>query len=141
MKNKILIFSILVALLGFLDKRDGLAGPPPMPSSFYGIVKMNGSNVPSTTKVSAWINGIKYSEETVIMYNDDTVYSLDVPGNVAGTPEIEGGKPGDTIIFFIGNQVANQTDVWQSGSNTELNLSAFTPSESFKLYLPNISNH
>jgi hypothetical protein len=141
-KYKVLIFGILiVGVLSLLDLGYGLAGPPPMPSSFFGTVKINDSNVPLTTKVSAWINGIKYSEETVIMYNDDTVYSLDVPGDVAGTPEIEGGKPGDTIIFFIGNQVANQTDIWQSGSNTELNLSAFTPSESFKLYLPNISNH
>ncbi len=140
MKNKILIFSILVALLGFLDKRDGLAGPPPMPSSFYGIVKMNGSNVPSTTKVSAWINGIKYAETTVIRYNDDTVYSLDVPGDIAETPEIEGGKPGELIIFYIDSESANKTGIWQSGTNTELNISAFTPYGSFKLNLPIIIN-
>jgi hypothetical protein len=140
-KNKLLIFVILaVALLGLLDKGDGLAGPPLMPSSFYGTVKINGSNVPLTTKVSAWINGIKYAETTVIMYNADTVYSLDVPGDIAGTPEIEGGKPGDLIVFYIDNQAANKTGIWQSGTHTELNLSAFIPDGSFKLFLPIIIN-
>lgn len=137
MRDKLLVFGILVvALLSLFDLGSGLAAPPPMPSSFYGTVKVDGSNVPLNMKVSAWIDGIKYAEMTVIMYNADTVYSLDIPGDIAETPEIEGGKPGDVIFFHIGNQTADQTAIWQSGTNTELNLSAETPEGGFINYLP-----
>lgn len=140
-KNNILVIAILIfALIGLLDIGDGLASPPPMPSSFYGTVKVDGSNVPLTTKVTAWIDGVKYGETTVLMYNVDTVYAIDIPGDIAGTPEIEGGKPGDLIFFHIDNRAATQTGIWQSGTNTELNLSAHTPDGSFKLYLPIIIN-
>lgn len=137
MKNKILLSGILfAAFLGLLDSGYGSANPPPMPASFYGTVKVDGSNVPLTTKISAWINGVKYAETTVLMYGADTVYTLDIPGDISGTVEIEGGKPGDLILFHIGNRSANQTGIWQSGTNSELNLSASTPGGSFTLYLP-----
>lgn len=137
MKYKNLFLGILiVVLLSLLDSGYGLAGPPPMPASFFGTVKMAGSNVPSTTKVSAWINGVKYAETTVLTYNSDTVYAIDVPGDIAGTPEIEGGTTGDLIFFLIGDLAATQTGIWQAGTNTELDLSAITQGESFEIYLP-----
>jgi hypothetical protein len=97
---------------------------PPLPSSFYGTVKINGANVPPDTVVSAWINGVKYAETTVLLFSGDTVYSLNVPGDDPTTPGvIEGGVQGETVSFFIGSGAALQSGTWQSGSNVQLNLS------------------
>ena len=101
---------------------------PPLPSSFYGTVKVDGANVPLGTMVSAWIDGVKYAETTVSTeFAGDTVYSLDVPGDDPATPGIiEGGVPGDTIVFQIGSLAAGQTAPWQGGINVEFNLTADT---------------
>ena len=141
MKIKIVVLGFLVVVfLSLIMVEAGFAEPPPMPSSFYGTVKANGSNVPLSTKISAWIDGVKYTETSVIVFNSDTVYNLDVPGDIISTPEIEGGKPGDLITFSINGVFANQTGTWQSGTNIELNLSIIQPDGSFKLYLPIIIN-
>ena len=97
---------------------------PPLPSSFYGTVKVDGVNVPAGTLVAAWIGGMKYAETIVSTFSGDTVYSLNVPGDDPATPGIiEGGNPGDTILFTIGSNPADQTGTWQSGANVQLNLS------------------
>jgi len=119
-------FIILLITLGLLGITMSAAyAQPPLPSGFYGKVKINGANVPDDTIVSARINSMQYASATVIDYNGDTVYSFDVPGDDPGTPEvIEGGIPGSTIDFFIGFLAANQTSTWQSGTNIELDLTA-----------------
>lgn len=104
-----------------------LAGPawamPPLPASFYGTVKVDGENVSAGTKVSAWINGVKYAETTVQFYAGDSVYSLNVAGDDPATlGVIEGGVPGDTVVFHIGEGVTLQTSHWTNGSNREFNL-------------------
>lgn len=135
---------IVVALIFFFlildDVQHGFAQPPPIPSSFYGTVKSNGSNVPLPAQVSAWIDGIKYAETSVIVFNSDTVYKIDIPGDILTTPEIEGGKSGDLITFQVNNDFASQTGTWQSGTNLELNLSIFQLDGSYKLFLPIIIN-
>jgi hypothetical protein len=136
-KNRYLLVAVLIVLgllLGAVQA--GSAQPPPMPSSFYGTVKADGSNVSPLTLVSAWINGVKYAESQVMIFNTDTVYALDVPGDIVGTPEIEGGKPGDVITFRIGNTPAHQTGTWQSGTNVEFNLSVGSLEWDFELTLP-----
>jgi len=116
-------FIVLVLSVGLLlASALKVLAVPPLPSSFYGTVKASGANVPVGTTVSAWINGVKYSETTVLVYAGDTVYSLDVPGDEPETPDKEGGVPGDTVVFHIGTQVADQTAPWQSGTNVELDL-------------------
>ena len=100
---------------------------PPLPSSFYGTVKVDGTNVPLGTTVSAWINGVQYAQYILTsLYDGDTIYSLDIPGDDPQTPEKEGGLPGETIVFYIGDQRADQTAIWQSGRNLPLNLSYTT---------------
>lgn len=135
-KKNILLGNLAIVVLSFLIVGKGFAQPPPMPSSFYGTVKANGSNVPLSTKVAAWIDGVKYAETSVIEPNGDTVYNLDVPGDNSGTPEIEGGKPGELITFSINNDFTSQTGTWQSGTNTELNLSVSQVVGNSKLYIP-----
>jgi hypothetical protein len=136
----IAVVALIFHCLIFIDIQPGLAQPPPIPSSFYGTVKSNGSNVSLPTKVSAWIDGIKYAETSVIVFNSDTVYKIDIPGDILTTPEIEGGKPGDLITFQVNNDFASQTGNWQSGTNIELNLSIFKLDGSYKLNLPTIFN-
>jgi len=110
---------------------------PPLPSSFYGTVQVDGANVPVGTTISAWVNGTKYAERTVLLYAGDTVYSLDVPGDDPGTPEVEGGVSGDTVNFYIGDQVADQTAPWQSGTNVNLDLTCpKEETEEYKVFLP-----
>lgn len=113
----------------------GLAVPP-LPSSFYGTVTINGSNAPPGTEVSAWINGVKYAYTSVVEYNGSAVYSLDVPGDDTSTPVIEGGIPGDTIEFRIGAMTAQETGIWQSGTNVQVNLS--TTTHLWMIFLPMI---
>ena len=103
---------------------------PPLPSSFYGTARLNGTNVPAGTVVTAKINGVQYTAYTITMYNGNTVYSLDVPGEDPDVAGIQGGKEGDTAVFFIG---ATQTGTWHSGTNVVLNISDGT---SFSLFLP-----
>ena len=63
MKDAIRITSVLMAAMVLLALSPTAAeAVPPIPSSFYGTVKLNGSNVPGGTKVSAWIGGVKYAE-------------------------------------------------------------------------------
>ena len=99
------------------------AGPPPLPSSFYGTVSINGDNVPLETEVSAWIDGELIITVPVTLVSGTTVYAMDILGDNPSTAEIDGGKHGDRVIFYIGTQRAEQTGTWLSGHNKELNLS------------------
>jgi hypothetical protein len=110
--------------------------PPPLPSSFYGTVKSNGANIPIGIQVSARINDVPYAISHYTLYQGDTVYSLDVPGDDPGTPGvIEGGIAGDTVVFFVGSKQADQTATWQTGTNIYLNLTVELPNYRL-LFLP-----
>ena len=96
---------------------------PPLPSGFYGTVKLNGANAPVGALVSATIAGVPYAYATVQMYQGDTVYSLDIPGDDPATRGvIEGGVPGDTVVFLVNGSPARETAPWQSGTNVGHNL-------------------
>jgi hypothetical protein len=113
-----------------------VSSPPPLPASFYGTVKTNGSNVPIGTVVSARINGVQYALSPYSLYDGETVYSLNVPGDDPTTPGvIEGGVSGETIVFFVGDVQADQTAIWQAGTNVALNLTSVLPNY-YYLFLP-----
>lgn len=100
---------------------------PPLPSSFYGSVQINGADLQPGDTISAWINGVKYAETSPAWDDGDTVYSLDVPGDDSDTPVvIEGGVPGDTVTFRVNGYLATQSAPWASGTNLELPLSVTT---------------
>jgi hypothetical protein len=125
MKDAIRIASVLMAAMVLLTLSPTVAeAVPPIPSSFYGTVKLNGSNVPDGTKVSAWIGGVKYAETETTIWEGDSVYSIEVPGDDPETPGKDGGVEGETIVFKIASYTANQTGTWHSGTNVELNLTA-----------------
>jgi hypothetical protein len=91
------LFLSMVLLIGNFST---VFAAPPMPSSFYGTVKLDGANVPDGTVVSARINGVTYASMTAITYLGDTVYYFDVPGDDPDTSGvIEGGVAGNTVVF------------------------------------------
>jgi hypothetical protein len=99
---------------------------PPLPSSFYGAVKVDGANVPEGTPVTAWINGVQYAQALTTLYNGDSVYSLDVPGDDATTAAVEGGSSTSTVVFHVGDLAAPQTASWKSGTNESIDLDITT---------------
>lgn len=95
----------------------GAQGPPSQPSSFWGTVTVNGANVADGTQVTAWINGTQQAQAATQTWNGASVYSIAVPN----------GNDGDTIEFQVSGQVATQNGSWQTGINTELNLTVGGP--------------
>jgi hypothetical protein len=124
--NKLRVAIVLLLSTGLLLYNVSTALAYPSGSSgYYGTVKLDGVNVPAGTQVFALINGIQYARSDYLVYNGDTVYSVDVPDDDPNTPTIiEGGAPGDTVVFYIGSAKADQTAPWACGNSLNLNLTA-----------------
>jgi len=101
---------------------------PALPSSFYGTVKVNNANVPDGTVVQAFVGDRMIAQGYTQMYQGDSVYSLDVPGDNPETEVMDGGREGDTIIFKVGGVLANEAGTWHSGTSVSLNLTATSAS-------------
>lgn len=119
LKSRYVPGALLTVLLAALVQ----AAPPPRPASFFGTVTAGGSNAPVGTRVSAWIGGVEYAAAAVFAADGASVYRLDVPGDLAGTAAVEGGTPGQTVVFKVGGAQV-QTAVWQEGSVSRLDLAA-----------------
>ena len=128
MKNKtILIALLLVTGLLIAPISSALAGrfqdtPPTQPSGFWGTVKINGANVADGTVITAWIGAANCANDSVITFEGDTVYNLDVPAVDAEHPNC--GTTGAMVTFKIGEVTADQTGTWNGGTNLELPLTA-----------------
>ncbi len=134
--HKVLIYLMILVIL-IIYPSNALAEPPPLPSSFYGTVKVDGKNVPTGTSITAWIRGVRYgAPATVTLYKNDTVFSLSIPGDELSTEQVEGGVGGDVVQFRIGNQPIDQQGSWKSGTNIQLNLSYNTVRDRNYVYLP-----
>ena len=120
------IFTILFLVCLSLNIRpDSVKAFPPLPSSFYGTIKLNGANVADGTLVEAVVNGKVVAQSYTQMYEGDSVYTISVPGDDASTSTtVEGAKEGDAISFKIGGIAAGQAGAWRSGTNVKLDLSA-----------------
>jgi hypothetical protein len=107
-----------------------LPGPagafPPLPSSYYGKITLDGMDVPEGTRLEAWIGDLLVAYNTTQVYQGDSVYSLDIPGDDSSTQAIEGGVEGDVIYFKLDGFLAGQTATWHTGTNQELDLSAIS---------------
>jgi hypothetical protein len=122
----IAVFTLLLELSWAAAAR---AAPPLLPSSFNGTVQVDGVYVPLGTVVSAWIDGVRYAGATTVFYAGYSVYGLGVPGDHPDTPEKDGGVEGETIVFRIGDLVADQRGTFNSGSNEHLDLTVSTSVE------------
>lgn len=134
--KRLVYASILTVLAGILAVTPALAIPP-MPSSFYGIVSINGASVAQGTRIDAYIHGVSYAHTFSIVYQGNSVFALDIPGDDPATPDIiEGGKEGDLIQFKIGIHIFDQTGLWHSATNVSQNLNT----ELYFSYLPILRN-
>ncbi len=109
-----------------LVEKSRVVSPPSLPSSFYGIVMLDGRDAAAGSTVSGWIADTQYAEQPVRMFKGKPFYAINVPADDPSTPDVEGGKPGDVVTFHIGDQVVAETAVWQSGTNVKFDLSATT---------------
>jgi hypothetical protein len=123
-----IICTMLIGMLASLFIYLPALAVPQIPSSFYGTVKVNGSNVPDGTSVQALIDGKVYADVLTQTYQGDSVYALNVTGDDTDTTVKDGGREGDTVQFKIGEVLASQTGVWHSGTNVTLNLTASSTS-------------
>jgi len=118
------IFLALIIISLLLGTTTLVQAVPPLPSSFYGTVQINGENVEVGTVISAWIDGVQYASTTVILHEGVSVFAIDVPGDDTSTSGIiEGGKQGEPIVFKIGDLVADETAIWQTGTYLPQDLS------------------
>lgn len=128
METQRTMITLLITLGILLISVSPVLAVPPLPSSFYGTVKINTENVPGDALVTATINRVQYVYTTVQIYQGHTVYSLDIPGDDPSTTGVtEGGVTGDTIVFLINGVPGNETAVWQTGTNVIRNLTIIPP--------------
>jgi hypothetical protein len=117
------LLPVLVCITHLLMPCTTVDAAPPMPSSFYGTAKINGENALEGTIIRALINGRVVATTSAVIYQGESVYTIDVPGDDPATPEIEGGIEGDMIRFMLGGFLVRETATWQSGTDIEMNLS------------------
>ena len=117
------LLPILLFIILFTMPYKTVGAAPPLPSRFYGTAMINGENVVEGTIIRALINGRVVATTSAVMYQGESVYSIDVPGDDPATPDIEGGIEGDMIRFMLGGFLIRETVTWQSGTDIEFNLS------------------
>ena len=122
MNRKIRFTPILIACLAALVIVSPALAFPPLPSSFYGTVKVNGENAAEGTQVRALIDGNPYAEGRTQLYQGESVFTLDIKGDDPETPARDGGVEGDAIQFEVGGVIAKESGVWHGGTNVQLNL-------------------
>jgi hypothetical protein len=90
-----------------------LYAQPEMPHQFVGTVTINGTTAPDGAVVAATIDGIKSVTAIVVGGN----YMLKIR-NAHGLPS----PTGKTIKFTVDGQSAKESQLFQAGGGTELNL-------------------
>jgi hypothetical protein len=100
--------------------------PPPLPSSHWGVITLDGRPVPSGSKLSAYVDGVLCGETTrFFSFEGTTGYSITVKGDNPDTPEKDGGRHGDVIRFRLNHKIVPATAVWIEGGNSRLNLAVY----------------
>jgi hypothetical protein len=122
----IVLTALASALALLLASATTLAAPPPLPATFYGTAYLDGAPVPAGTAITAWIDGVQYAATSAFAEGAERVYRMEVPADDPATPAIDGGRPGDTIIFQIAGYEADQSAFWESSGFSRLDLTATT---------------
>lgn len=98
------------------------ASSPVLPCEFYGTVVIDGTPAPAETEITAYIGdraaGSIITEESGVYGGTGT---FDV--RLVVIPVAEELSDGTAVIqFVIGDRIADQTFIFESGHSTELNL-------------------
>jgi len=118
-----------------IEKPPTISGPPPLPLSVWGIVRLHNITVSDGTIVSAWISENQYAQTETFSLEQESAYSLTIPGDDPSTPEKEGGTPNDLVHFKVAGFGAADSILWQSGESLRLDL-VIPVTEPFELRLP-----
>lgn len=116
---------VLLGLSGALIAEDVAAqSPPAPPSRFVGTVTIDGQPAAAGTVVEARIDGESCGVTQVFIANGESRYAIDVD---AEQPDGSCGDLGDTVVFIVGGQVANETGSWDNGELQTLDLTVTSP--------------
>ncbi len=115
---------VMLAISGWSSPPVEGQSPHPRPSSFFGTITVEGGPLASGSEVAAWIGDTPFAVTVATDLGGETRYRLDVPGDVAETPGVEGGSPGDEIRFRVAGGEVSTTAIWVDGSHVVLDLEA-----------------
>ena len=92
---------------------------PQLPEAYYGTITINGLPAPVGTEIIAMINGEEKGRFTL---TESGVFGG--PGTFDAKLLVAGGQydVGEQVIFLVNGVQADQTDSYNPGTNTELNL-------------------
>ncbi|MEE3140986.1 MAG: hypothetical protein VX307_00180, partial [Chloroflexota bacterium] len=126
-----LVCALVVTFSG-TNPPESYAQEPPVPHQFVGTVKINGTTAPDGTVVTATIDGVETATAIVTGGN----YQLKIRA-AQGLPD----PTGKTIKFTVDGQNANESQLFQAGGGTELNLTVtlVPPDVGAKDWFPNWS--
>lgn len=138
-----LIISIFMILFGAHQESIAAPGrsdiPPVQPDYVYGRVRINGTFVPAGTSVSAWCGGVLVAETTTIIESvgdeNQSWYSLEIPGDDPLTPEKDGCINGEVVAFKINAFDADQSKLWVEGG-VPLELFDLSVNNLLEIFLP-----
>jgi len=119
------------------------AGPPPLPSSFWGVFTMNGARVALSAELTAYVDDVACGRASLFLYQNTTYYSVSVKGDDPDTPIKEGGVENDVIQFRLSGVPLATTALWHGSTNTELNLLEVSPhrlAATERLFVPIVAN-
>jgi len=113
---------VLVALVTMLGAPVS-AGPPALPSSFWGTVEhADGHTVQAGTVVQALVDGRVCGEGRVQPYEGLMVYGLHVLADDTETTEKDGGREGDAVTIEICDTPLDVEATWHGGANVRVDL-------------------
>lgn len=114
---------VLVFVLGAVS----VAAIPPLPSSFWGVITVNGARVPLTAELTAYVDGVSCGRANIFLYMGTTFYSISVKGDDPDTPAKEGGREDDPIEFRLNGVPLAVTARWHGGTNVRLDMVETSP--------------
>lgn len=130
--------AVLILALGVVS----VAAVPPLPSSFWGMITFNGTRIPLSAELSAYVDGVKCGRAQPFLYMGTTFYSVSVKGDDPDTPEKDGGWEDDLIEFRLNEMPLATAARWHGGTNVRLDIietSAHRQTATQRLVLPLIA--
>lgn len=134
-----LVLALLILTLGAVS----VAALPPLPSSFWGVITVNGAPIPLSAELTTYVDGINCGRARISPYMGTTIYAISVKGDDPDTPEKEGGVENDLVEFRLNGTPLATTAQWHGGTNVRLDIVESSPhrqTASPRVVLPFVAN-